>query len=121
VAEVAREAYFERILGRDPPTPPIPTDEVILRQNFPNPFQRGSQTTIPFALPESAVAGSELVVYDVSGRRVRTLMEMAALSGEQAVVWDGLDDGGEGVPAGIYVAILRSGGTERSIRVLLIP
>jgi hypothetical protein len=44
-----------------------------------------------------------LVVYDVQGRRIRTLIDGRALPpGEYEVRWDGRGDAGERVPAGVY-------------------
>lgn len=45
----------------------------------------------------------DLVVLDVLGRRVRTLATGDAPAGRSDVVWDGLDDAGAPVPAGVYV------------------
>jgi subtilisin family serine protease len=121
-AETAREAYFVRVLGTEPPEPMEPPEGLVLEQNFPNPFRRGQQTTILFAIPEP-VSGSPratLVVYDVLGRRVRTLVDGDVIPGEQAVTWDGAADAGGSVPSGVYVARLESGGDEKTIRILFV-
>ncbi|MFN2421367.1 MAG: S8 family serine peptidase [Gemmatimonadota bacterium] len=123
-AAAARDAYFRRILGIEPPPPPPPPEAVVLEQNFPNPFRHGQTTTILFAVPE--VAGTaqptiHLAVYDVAGRLVRTLVSGPVVPGEQGSAWDGRDDEGEAVPAGLYVVRLVAGGVVRSIRVLLVP
>jgi hypothetical protein len=121
-AEAAREAYFVRVLGIDPPPPPEPPDELTLEQNFPNPFRLGQQTTILFAVPEpvSGPARATLVVYDVLGRRVRTLIDGEVIAGEQAVTWDGGSDAGGPAPSGVYVARLESGESEKTIRILFV-
>jgi flagellar hook assembly protein FlgD len=70
-----------------------------LEQNYPNPFNPA--TTISFSLRKRGRV--ELVVYDVAGRRVRTLV-----SGERStgvlyrVVWDGKNDEGQAVASGVY-------------------
>jgi hypothetical protein len=121
-AEVAREAYFVRVLGTEPPPPPEPPEELALEQNFPNPFRLGQQTTIRFAVPEptSGAARASLVIYDVLGQRVRTLVDGDVIPGEQAVTWDGVSDAGGSVPSGVYVARLESGGTDKTIRILFV-
>jgi hypothetical protein len=121
-AEAAREAYFVRVLGTEPPPPPEPPEELALEQNFPNPFRLGQQTTIRFAVPEpvSGDARASLVVYDVLGQRVRTLVDGDVIPGEQAVTWDGVSDAGGSVPSGVYVARLESGGTDKTIRILFV-
>ncbi|HET9581606.1 MAG TPA: S8 family serine peptidase [Gemmatimonadota bacterium] len=121
-AETARAVYFERILGQDPPGPgPVP-GEIELAQNFPNPFRAGGVTTIPFSVP----AGSDgrpgrLIVYDLLGRRVRILLDEAVGAGERAATWDGRADSGAEVAAGVYVARLSIDGTDRTIRILVVP
>ena len=122
VAGTARTVYFERILGQEPPGPrPVP-DEVELAQNFPNPFRAGGVTTIPFGVPEaSAGERGRLVVYDLLGRQVRTLLDGAVNAGEQSLSWDGRADSGVDVAAGVYVARLSIEGAERTIRILVVP
>lgn len=124
-AVAAREAYFVRVLGTDPPPPPSSPDALRLEQNFPNPIRPGERTTIRFAIHEAGAAPGadfDFAVYDVAGRRVRTLVEEGdVFPGEQAISWDGLDASGRPVPAGVYVVRLRAGGQERSIRVLVAP
>ena len=121
-AEAAREAYFVRVLGTEPPPPPPPATELALEQNFPNPFRLGEQTTIRFAVPEpvSGPPRASLVVYDVLGRRVRTLVDGDVIAGEQAVTWDGVSDAGATVPSGVYLARLESAGSEKMVRILFV-
>ena len=118
-AESAREAYFNRVLGVPPPPPPPPPSSVALDQNFPNPFRIGQQTTIPFSVPGGGGTRVELIVYDLLGQRVRTLIDGDIIAGEQAATWDGQADSGVFVPAGVYVVRLVAGGAERTIRVLV--
>ncbi len=122
-AESARDAYFNRVLGVPPPPPPPPPEALALDQNFPNPFRMGQQTTIPFTVP-AAGGGSgarvELIVYNVLGQRVRTLVDGDIIAGEQAATWDGQADSGVSVPAGVYVVRLVASGAERTIRVLVV-
>ncbi|HYO47908.1 MAG TPA: S8 family serine peptidase [Gemmatimonadota bacterium] len=121
-AEAARAAYFVRVLGTEPPPPPEPPEELALEQNFPNPFRLGQQTTIRFAVPEpvSGAAKAKLIVFDVLGQRVRTLVDGDVIAGEQAVTWNGVSDAGGSVPSGVYVARIESGGDEKTIRILFV-
>jgi hypothetical protein len=41
-------------------------------------------------------------IYDVAGRRVRTLADRVFPAGEQTLQWDGTDDAGPGSPRGVY-------------------
>ena len=75
-----------------------------------------------FAVPEptSGAARATLVVYDVLGQRVRTLVDGDVIAGEQAVTWDGATDAGGSAPSGVYIARLESGGSEQTIRILFV-
>jgi hypothetical protein len=76
-----------------------------LKQNYPNPFN--PSTTIYFTLAESGE--TNLAIYDVMGRRVRTLLDGVTSSGVHEIRWDGTDDGGNVVAAGIYFCKLKAG------------
>jgi flagellar hook assembly protein FlgD len=69
-----------------------------LFQNFPNPFM--SSTRIEYALSRECAA--EVSVFDVNGRRVRTLLTAAQGPGRHSVIWDGCDESGRRVSPGIY-------------------
>ena len=72
---------------------------VVLHQNYPNPFN--PTTTIAFSIAERAPA--TLAIYDLRGRRVRTLMNGEAAAGEHRLVWDGRDEHGARVGSGSYI------------------
>jgi len=88
-----------------------------LSQNYPNPFN--PLTAITFTLPEGA-EGAELSVYDVRGRRVRSLSLGDRSPGTQTVVWDGRDDHGRPVPSGTYFARLTVGGKSLTRKMVLL-
>lgn len=69
-----------------------------LEQNVPNPFN--PSTTIAFTLPRRMRVS--LRIHDVSGRRVRTLVEGYRNSRRYTVRWDGRDDRGIRVASGVY-------------------
>lgn len=74
-----------------------------LHPAVPNPFN--PRTTVRFDLARAAAV--QLEVYDLQGRRVRTLASGRFEAGEHAVAWDGNDDGGAGVASGVYLIQLR--------------
>ena len=78
--------------------------ELTLDAAVPNPFN--PQTTIRFALPAAGVG--TLVVYDMLGRPVRTLMAGRAEAGEYALTWDGRDNTGRAAASGVYIYRLRT-------------
>ena len=72
--------------------------ELELLQNYPNPFN--PSTHIDFYLPNATPV--TLVVYDVQGRRVATLVSEQARFGYHSITWDGTDQHGERVSSGVY-------------------
>lgn len=90
-------------------TPPV--DRVRLRA-APNPFRAG--TELRFALAEAADA--TLDIFDVSGRRIRSLLTGRQEAGVHVVHWDGRDQRGTEVAAGIYFARFAGAGVRRTIR-----
>ena len=83
---------------------------------YPNPFN--PQITIAF---ETAVDGmAKLELYDVQGRRVRTLFQEVRPAGRQQVVWDGRDDSGHFVGSGVYVARLEAADSRTSKKITLV-
>jgi hypothetical protein len=71
---------------------------LLLARPAPSPSQ--GDTRIGFRLP--ADAGVRLSVVDASGRRVRALHQGGMSAGEHAIAWDGRDDAGATVAAGVY-------------------
>jgi hypothetical protein len=71
---------------------------------MPNPFRQS--TTIAFSLAQGGPV--ELRIFSVDGRRVRTLVKEAREPGEYRVTWDGRDDLGQPMSAGIYYAQLKA-------------
>lgn len=82
----------------------VPT-EFALRQNYPNPFN--PTTSIEFDMPSAADV--KLVVYDVTGRKVRTLVNGALDEGYKNVVWNGRDDLGNSISTGLYIYRIQAG------------
>jgi len=72
--------------------------EFILSQNYPNPFNQS--TKIEFTLAHSGFVS--LNIYDLLGRKVKTLVSENLSSGYKSVLWDGRNDSGEEVASGIY-------------------
>jgi len=76
-----------------------------LEQNYPNPFN--PETSIRYQLAKAGQVN--LVIYNMLGQKVRTLVNGAKTLGNQAQVWDGKNDRGLIVPTGIYFYRLQSG------------
>jgi len=76
-----------------------------LSKNYPNPFN--PTTTIEYAIPSSGKV--ELVVYNMAGQKVRTMVNETKEAGFFKTVWDGRNDRGETVASGLYFYKLVSG------------
>ncbi len=74
-------------------------------------------TVIRFQL--RAPEGIRLSVFDLAGRRVRKLLEADLPVGEYRVNWDGADDVGDEVPAGVYLYRLDRGNIAEAGRLVL--
>ena len=68
----------------------------------PNPFN--PRTTLRFNVAEAGAV--RLDVYDVGGRRVRTLVDAPREAGTHAVTWNGRDASGRNAASGVYIARL---------------
>jgi len=92
-----------------------PNSFTILR-NYPNPFN--PQTTIRYELETAGQVS--LVIYDIRGRTVRTLLDSQRPVGIHEVKWDGTDDKGQTSPSGFYLVVLNTNGAKHGHRMLLI-
>lgn len=89
-----------------------------LSQNYPNPFN--PTTRIEFEVKISQSAHAELIVYDMSGRRIKTLLSQTVTSGFYAAEWDGANELGEPMASGVYVYVLNLPDIQESKRMLLL-
>jgi hypothetical protein len=67
--------------------------------SYPNPFNPA--TTIRYSVPQGG-AEVRIVIHDVAGRRVRTLLNARVGGGVRTIEWDGRDDAGGEVASGAY-------------------
>jgi hypothetical protein len=72
--------------------------EFSLSQNYPNPFN--PSTTILFTLKSAEHV--KLVVYNMLGQEVRTLVDQQMMTGNHNVTWDGRDNRGRQLSSGVY-------------------
>ena len=75
-----------------------------LSQNYPNPTT--GLTSIRYGLPNDSYV--DIRIYDISGRVVRTLVAATQPASYYIINWDGKDDEGKILPAGIYFLQLES-------------
>ncbi|MCZ6701886.1 MAG: T9SS type A sorting domain-containing protein [Ignavibacteria bacterium] len=108
------QAFYQNYGTMPPQPPPFPTtiDPVSqipktynLYQNYPNPFN--PTTTIKYDLPKPD--NTKLIIYNILGQRVATLVNENQNAGYYKVVWDGKADRGYQVASGIYFYMLTTG------------
>lgn len=102
-----------------PPTHvgPMPSPIIVLLQNVPNPFN--PTTDIEYSTGYSGHV--TLTVCDVSGRRVRTLVDAFREAGRRYTVrWDGRNDEGHSVASGVYFYTLMSPRGAQTRKMLLL-
>ncbi len=87
-----------------------------LLPNVPNPFN--PQTEIRFELAKAGRA--RVTIFDVTGRKVRTLIDQSMSAGPQARMWFGKDDRGQQAPSGTYYVRLETDGKIDTRKLLLL-
>ena len=113
-------ALFDIILRQDPVSvdadEPLLPDEYKLYQNYPNPFN--PITEIKFHLPRASDVN--LDIYNILGRKVKTLLSGRFEPGFRQVTWDGTDYSGRNVASGIYFYRIEANDFVASRKMLLL-
>ena len=112
----SRWDFDNHVVGIENPDEVTVITTPMLNHNYPNPFN--PVTTISFVLPRAMKV--ELVIYDVLGRKVRTLMNGTYKAGAQKVLWSGNNDRGIPVSSGIYFYRLKTENYDKTMRMLLV-
>jgi len=85
--------------------------EFLLKQNYPNPFN--PTTKIDFSLIETG--HTNLIIYDMLGRKVTELVNDFMKPGTYSVTFDGKD-----ISSGLYIYVLRSGSNQSIKKMMLV-
>ncbi len=80
---------------------------------LPNPSEGPASVRFELSARTSVV----VAIFDVTGRRVRTLYTGDMLAGEHSLAWDGTDASGRRVSDGTYFARVESGETSKSRKI----
>lgn len=86
--------------------PAMEPEKFGVSQNYPNPFN--PTTAIDYVLPEASHVS--LVIFDLLGREVKTLVEGDQEAGRHTVVWNATDGGGRNLASSVYFYRLRASG-----------
>ncbi|MBE9511810.1 MAG: T9SS type A sorting domain-containing protein [Bacteroidetes bacterium] len=87
-----------------------------LSDNYPNPFN--PVTTINYKLPKDSEVN--MVIYNMMGQKVRTLVSGQIKAGSYNVTWDGLNEASVQVPSGVYINHLRAGDYNKIQKMILL-
>ena len=94
----------------------VKPENLLLEQNHPNPFS--GRTQIRFYVSETE--NIDITIYDVAGRRVRSLFSQTKGAGWHTVGWDGYCDSGRSAASGVYFCLLRTKKHKKSIAMHLL-
>jgi hypothetical protein len=83
---------------------------------LPNPIR--SSGTLVFALAEPGRVEVEII--SVTGRRLHSLVDAVRPAGEHRISWDGTDASGRHLASGSYIAVLRTSGETRTLKLVLL-
>ncbi len=87
--------------------------ESLLSQNSPNPFN--TTTEIVFFTQQSS-KNTEIIIYNLKGQKVKTLVDQAIPTGEHSVSWNGEDESGNSVKSGLYFYKLNVNGKTEALK-----
>jgi len=82
---------------------------------WPNPFN--PRINFSFELPREAQ--TSLTIFDLRGRQIKTLVDGSLSEGTHTASWDGRDLNGQSMPAGVYLAIMRSDEVHSTQKIVL--
>ncbi len=83
---------------------------------FPNPFN--PSTRVEFSLEEDGPA--DLAIYDIGGRRLRTLVSREMTAGNHELEWNGRDDDGRELAGGVYFLLFKADGVAERTKLVLL-
>jgi len=87
-----------------------------LTGNFPNPFN--PTTTIEFSIQNDSKI--EIVIFNIKGQKVISLVNESFERGNQSVIWNGDDESGEPVSSGVYLYKLNVNGKTEAVKKCLL-
>jgi len=90
--------------------------EFSLHQNYPNPFN--PNTTIFYDV--SRESNVKVTVFDLLGREIIKLVDQVEPAGSRSVIWDGKDDNGTLVNAGVYIYQIEAEGFIQTKKMVLL-
>ena len=103
--------------GLQPVNGDMPT-QFALQQNFPNPFNGGTDIGFAVASKKNAPVAVRLSVFNLAGQKVADLIHAELTSGRYSLHWDGRDNYGRELPSGVYFYRLSAPGFLQSRKMI---
>jgi hypothetical protein len=109
-----------------PPEPVAPVPEknypehFNLAQNYPNPFNPKTKIGFVIANKGEDIPFVNLSIFDVTGKKVKTLHNGFLMPDSYEIEWNGLNEKGDSVAGGVYIYVLNSQGCIQSRKMLLL-
>lgn len=113
---VAQGYYYTKDTTEQYPTLESGDTSSALQQNYPNPFN--PETAIKFVLTEPSRV--KLVVYNLLGQKVVTLIDKEMPAGSNTIIWDGKNELGEEVSSGVYFYRLEAGELQETKKMMIV-
>jgi hypothetical protein len=112
VNDVIQVMHISLMTGNDALIP----DVFALKQNYPNPFN--PVTTIRYDIPENTHV--KMVIYDILGRQVRTLVNRDHDPGYYKILWDGRNEMGKEMASGVYFYQIHAGSFHKNAKMIVV-
>jgi hypothetical protein len=112
----AIDVEYNMVYSGIKPSTANPSKSHISVSCYPNPFN--GTVSVSYSLPSDGEY--DLIVYDILGRKVRTLEQGFLPAGPRRVFWEGTDQRGLGVASGMYFVRLQGEGASASVKVFLL-
>ncbi len=91
-------------------------DDYVLNQNYPNPFN--PVTNISYRVPVQSQV--KIVVYNLQGKEIKTVVNENRAAGSYFVQWNGLDNNGLHVASGIYLYQIEADNFKQAKKMILV-
>jgi subtilisin family serine protease len=108
-------SYHVGVVSSCEETPGLPV-VFRLKHNYPNPFN--PTTAIEYDLPRTEQV--RLVITDILGRQVKSLLDSRQSAGHYRMTWDGTDDNSLPVSAGLYFCRMEAGEFVKTVKLVLV-
>lgn len=93
-----------------------PSTTFHLEQNYPNPFNPSTVIQYSIDVPQTV----KLSIYDVLGREIISIVNAYQQPGSYRVFWNGLNNNGIGVSAGVYIYLLKGANKQIAKKMVLL-